>query len=87
MAKSLKRHPTNMADKHMKRCSIWLVIREMQVKSTIRHQYIQIYVSFLKSLKSDHSTLSEDIKKKTCNMLINVYPFSLELIPFFSYET
>lgn len=64
MAKSLKRHPTNMADKHMKRCSIWLVIREMQVKSTIRHQYIHIYVSFLKSLKSDHSTVGEDIKKK-----------------------
>ena len=65
-AKELNRHfskeDIQMANNYMKRFSISLIIREMQIKTTMRHHLIPVRMAAIKSLQTINA--GEGVEKR-----------------------
>ena len=57
-----------MAGRHTKRCSPLLIIREVQIKTSVRHHFTQIRMAIIKSLQM--TSTGEGVKKRKLSCIV-----------------
>ena len=70
--KELNRHfskeDTQMANKHVKRCSKSLIIREKQIKTTMRYHLIPVRMAAIQSLQAINA--GEGVEKRELSYIV-----------------
>ena len=64
MNRHFSKEDTQVANRHMKRCSTSLIIREMQIKTTVRHHLASVRMAIIRK-KGYHLTSEPYGEKET----------------------
>ena len=71
-AKELNRHfskeDIQMANKHMKRCSTSFIIKEMQIKTTMRYHFMLVRMAAIKSLQTINT--GQGVEKREASYIV-----------------
>ena len=74
--KDLNRHfskeDIQISNKQMKRCSTSLIIREMQIKATVRHHLTLVRMAIIKSLQTINAGEGVEKREPSCTVGGNV---------------